>query len=589
MRLLARSVLIGWLVAAAVLIFVSAPRIADLRFPDPDDAMRLAQVQDLLAGQSWWDVGQHRLDGGAFAMHWSRLVDLPLAAVLWLASPLFGKPAAMRIAAVVVPMLTLLAVMALGALLTRRLAGDAAARQSVLLAGLSVPLLYQLQPLRIDHHGWQVVMALAAVAALTGSATARGGAVAGACLAALLTISLEGLPIAAATVAVALLAWVLDGARRPQALALVAVLPTAVLLLHLLTRGPGALAPACDAIAPTWVAGLALACGSAALTILAAPARPVLRLAGLTAAGALGVATIRLGAPMCAAGPFATLDPLVRAFWYRNVSEGLPVWDQIPSWAVATVGLPIAGLAGALLAWREAGNREAQTRWLMTLLISGAAFALSILVMRAGATANALALPGAAFLLDRLLTRTRAIAAPFRRTLATAVALLLASPGLAAAAVLGMMTRPAALQTVSMPRPADCRLSEDLARLNLLSPATLFAPIDITPAILARSHHSAIAGGYHRNDAAMHRVIAGFLAPPGRARAIVAATGARYVVGCAGENETQLYARKAPNGLWARLERGEPVAWLTRVALPDSNVLVWKVIDPSQRPKRPLS
>ena len=32
-----------------------------LRLPDSDDAMRLVQVRDLLAGQGWFDMVQHRL------------------------------------------------------------------------------------------------------------------------------------------------------------------------------------------------------------------------------------------------------------------------------------------------------------------------------------------------------------------------------------------------------------------------------------------------------------------------------------------------------------------------------------------------
>src|SRR5215467_4071610 len=48
-----------------------------------DDAMRLVEVRDLLAGQSWFDLVQHRLappDG--VNMHWSRLIDLPIAVLI---------------------------------------------------------------------------------------------------------------------------------------------------------------------------------------------------------------------------------------------------------------------------------------------------------------------------------------------------------------------------------------------------------------------------------------------------------------------------------------------------------------------------
>src|SRR3546814_6488850 len=66
---------------------------------DTDDAMRMAQVRDLLAGQGWWDLAQYRVNpaGGGVLMHWSRIVDAPLAAGIWLLKPLFGQAMAERI------------------------------------------------------------------------------------------------------------------------------------------------------------------------------------------------------------------------------------------------------------------------------------------------------------------------------------------------------------------------------------------------------------------------------------------------------------------------------------------------------------
>ncbi|TGQ96437.1 GtrA family protein, partial [Mesorhizobium sp. M4B.F.Ca.ET.200.01.1.1] len=49
---------------------------------DYDNMLRLVEVRDLLAGQGWFDLHQYRmgLEGG-FVMHWSRLVDAPIAAI----------------------------------------------------------------------------------------------------------------------------------------------------------------------------------------------------------------------------------------------------------------------------------------------------------------------------------------------------------------------------------------------------------------------------------------------------------------------------------------------------------------------------
>ena len=54
-------VLICWALLALTMIAVNFKLIATMRFGDPDDALRLLQVRDLLAGQSWFDVHQYRI------------------------------------------------------------------------------------------------------------------------------------------------------------------------------------------------------------------------------------------------------------------------------------------------------------------------------------------------------------------------------------------------------------------------------------------------------------------------------------------------------------------------------------------------
>src|SRR3546814_11235386 len=66
-----------WLLLVLFNIFVHRDAIALLQYPDPDDAMRLAQVRDLIAGQGWFDIKQYRVtpvEGGG-RLHWSRFVD----------------------------------------------------------------------------------------------------------------------------------------------------------------------------------------------------------------------------------------------------------------------------------------------------------------------------------------------------------------------------------------------------------------------------------------------------------------------------------------------------------------------------------
>ena len=108
------NLVIPWLLLCLLLIGTSAHRIAGLQMSDPDDYMRLLQVQDWLAGQSWWDVANYRMGSPPGAdMHWSRLVDLPIAAAILLAELFVSHASAVRFAATVIPLLQLLTAMVL--------------------------------------------------------------------------------------------------------------------------------------------------------------------------------------------------------------------------------------------------------------------------------------------------------------------------------------------------------------------------------------------------------------------------------------------------------------------------------------------
>jgi len=564
-----------WALATVMMLLTTLPAIVGWRFPDPDDTLRLLEARDLLNGQSWWDVSQHRLSSGQ--MHWSRLADLPLVAAMALARPLLGAMGTETAALVAVPLFTLLVVMALVGWLTRRLLDAERMAYALLIVPLSVPLVEQLRPMRIDHHGWQIASALLALCALTMPGR-RAAALGGAALGVLLTISLEGLPVAAALIGIVALGWVIEPARRTQPVAASAALFATALALHVATRGPGMWRPAGDAMAPAWLTGLGVgAIGIAAVVGIAARTL-ALRLAGLALAAIAAGAAVLLVDPASLAGPFGRLDPLVRTLWYERVMEGLPIWRQDPVTALMQAGMPLVALYGG---WRalKAAEGERRAAWWIVLGAQAAAFALSLLVARAAATANAFAAPGAAFVLVGLLTRARQVVRTGPRIAATVGALVAVTPGLVLSPLLLVADKAMARQTLrTLPRGRPpCLQSEDARAVGLLPAGRLFVPMDLAPDLIATTRHRAIASGHHRNVAAMHDVIAGFTASPERARAIVARYRPDYLVGCPGLPETQLYDQVAPHGLWARLERGERFSWLEPVPIRNSPVLVWRV------------
>ena len=136
---------------AALLIaggFMQLP--ARLVFKDPDEAMRLVQVRDFLAGQSWRDLVPHRLDPSFDRpMHWSRFIDLSMAVLYWPLSLIMKPEHAERAMAIIWPPLTLVLCAIPLTMIARRFGGMRAALTTVILC-CGVASLWQFLPGRIE-------------------------------------------------------------------------------------------------------------------------------------------------------------------------------------------------------------------------------------------------------------------------------------------------------------------------------------------------------------------------------------------------------------------------------------------------------
>lgn len=573
-------VALAWTVIAVLLLLTNALAIAERRFPDPDDTMRLLQVRDLLAGQGWYDLRQHRVDplGGGVAMHWSRLVDLPLAAVILLLKPFVGQALAEGVALVAVPLLTLGCALLLVGRIAWRLFDVEVAGLACLAMALSVPVITQLRPMRIDHHGWQIVLALVAVNALAARSPRVGGWIAGVAIAAWLAISVEGLPFAAVITAIAAVRWLRSG-DGAWLIGLMQGLAVGSIGLFLALRGFGDIANHCDAVSPVHLAMFAWG----ALVVTAVPPRqPIaLTLAGFALAGGGALAMLAYAAPQCASGAFVELDPVVRRFWYDNVAEGLPVWRQPVAEVLQIVVPPIfAILASARLA---AQSRDWLRLWWIdyTVLLCGA-FVIALLVARAGAVAGALSAVPLGWQINRWLRAAR-----HQRRLARKVA---AMAGVALALLPAMpltfysLVAPAYAVTSSVADSngggvSNCRLERAAKVLAKLPSGDMLAPLDIGPGLLLDTPHTVVATGHHRGGKAMREVIDAFTGNAEAAHATINRRGIEYVALCPDLNEPATYYRMAPQGFAAQLRDGRIPAWLAPVAMPKGvDFKLWRVV-----------
>src|SRR3954468_23522446 len=115
-------VLLFWLATSALLLYTRWAQINAFALGDTDDNMRIMQVRALIAGQGWYDLRQYRLNPPYGAdIHWSRLVDLPIAGIKLALMPLLGGAAAERYAVTIAPLLPMAAAMMAAAVTARRL------------------------------------------------------------------------------------------------------------------------------------------------------------------------------------------------------------------------------------------------------------------------------------------------------------------------------------------------------------------------------------------------------------------------------------------------------------------------------------
>jgi hypothetical protein len=562
-------VLIAWVAFAAYQIASDWNAIRWLSLGDTDDNMRLMQVRALLDGQGWYDLRQYRMNPPAgFDIHWSRLVDLPLAGLILFFDLFTTREWAERLACGVAPLLPLaIALLGLGATVRRLVHPLAWTLATLVFLTAYIPML-MFGPMRIDHHGWQLAMLSLTLAGLSDPRRSRGGVLVGMASALSLTIGLEMLPYCAMAGGILALRWVADRdeATRLQAYAL--TLGGGSAAGFALFASNANWAPRCDALTPVWLSVTVAAGGLlfALARLSPATARTRLILALLVGGGiAIGFASLF---PQCLTRPEQVSDELARE-WLNNVKEAKPIWGHPLRIAFPIAALPVVGLLGAGLAiWRAEADRRAAW-WPVALFSAFAVFMLTWQV-RAGPAAQLLAVPGVTALGWVLLPWARRSRSMLLRVLGPVAVLVLVMAGLFASTAVNwfQVDRPSPNATRVNTATGECMRTSRLLTLNRYPRARIFTFVDLGPRIITVTHHDAIAGPYHRNGDAILDVKHAFGRSPEEARAIIKRHGATLMLLCPYMAESTIYRARNKGGFYDRLARGERFPWLTRLPMP---------------------
>jgi hypothetical protein len=554
-----------------------------------DDAMRLVEVRDLLAGQSWFDMTQYRLDPPAgVVMHWSRLIDLPLALMIKSASMFLSTALAEKIVLIVWPATLLLVFLAGASHLARELAGHTAARMALVFSVLMAPVLQDFHSGAIHHHNVQLALAMWSLAFFARTPLrARDSAVAGSLCALSVAIGQQMVPAVAMLAAVVGLRWVVDGDRcKRVTIAYGLSIASGTIIFAASTIAPADyFAIHCDAISIAQVVALSL--GGFGLAAIAALPRLNSIVSRLVAAGGLAVllaVSIKFGAPQCLGDPYAQLDPRLADLWLSSVAEARDLsamMRDLPHQIPAYFGIPLAAL---VLCTMRCLQEKEQQRWnWIACTASQAAFVLvSIWELRGASGANALGAVLVPAALLKMLPASAGRASYFGISRAALVIMLFLNPIalLALGSGAAHAVSAAAVTTQRVVTGGDagtCQRASDYTPLAMLPPGRVLAFIDSGPFILMESRDTVLAAPYHRNQAGNIAMLDIFLDTPNDAQSRMARHGIDYVVFCPGAPERYNYAARAPNSLVAVLSRSNVPSFLERIQLAGTDLAVYRV------------
>jgi hypothetical protein len=569
-----RDLGLALLVAAAVVLVHAAKGFVPIygENADNDSLMRMVEVLDWLSGQGWYDLHQYRMGPeGGFLMHWSRFVDAPIAALLLLARALTGSMASAETAVeIVYPALLMMAAIFLLLRFVRRLADTEALLPATVIGALALYQLPLFQSAALDHHNVQLLLVLVMIYFLVGvSRRWAAGLGAGTAAALSLVVGMETAPYVALAGVVAAVGFLLRGEAERRFAAAFGAGFALVSAASFLATVPAALwgAPRCDAFTLPQMSVAAL--GGAGLFVAASvPACRATfrnRFLSLLALAAAVAALLVLAFPECLAAPYADLDPKLKIYWLDSVSEAQSIRQVLaaqPDLAATYYCTPfLAAVVLGLRLRREGLSRE----WLIYAAFLVAAVLVSFWQIRGVFFSIPLSVvPLAAWVGE---WRTRIAARPGKGGALKLLAVWLVTFNVVwsvtARSAAGMIAPATAAGAASIKE--SCVSRDDYAILAAMPKETVLAVSNLGAPILRYTPHRVLAGPYHRNVDGDLEALNAFIGTDEEARRIVRRNGVALVASCPGNDETMDLETRAPDGLAARLVRGDVPAWLAPI------------------------
>jgi hypothetical protein len=547
---------------------------------DTDDNMRMMQVRALLHGQGWYDLRDYRMNPPYGAnIHWSRLVDLPIAGLILALRPLLGGAAAERWAVAIAPMLPYLLLLFSVAVTARRLLGPTAYLLAFLGLIFAQSTNSMFAPERIDHHGWQLAFLALSMASITDPDRRRGGILLAVSSALSLAIGLEMIIYLAIAGVAMVFFWVEDVDERERLRAYGLALGVSTAFCFLVFASNDNWGPVCDALSPVWLSDALV--GSALAWALAwvSPADWRRRLPLALVAGVILAGFHALSWPRCL-HRLEGIPPIADRLWLSYVKEARPFYSY--DWRVATLimALPATGVIGwGVLIWWRWSDRSLRRRVIAAALVCLSATLLLFWQTRMGPPSQMLAVVGCASLVWILLPRFWKSQNPLALIVGSALVVVVGCGWAVPVAIGFIPEKKATARDIEIGRANRlCSSLWGLHPIALQPKGVVLTYVDLGPRLITLTHHNAITGPYHRNWRQIVDVMNFWRGSADQAHRIAEKYHADYVLSCPNSSTTTIFTSETPNGFYAQLERGEVPKWLAPVPLPkDSPFRMWRV------------
>ncbi len=521
--------------------------------PGPDDFLRLHQVQNWLSGQGWYDLTAYRMSPIHGAdIHWSRLVDIPIATLI-LVFELFTEPTtAWRLAAIIWPLILFMIAVTAMISICDRIAGREHRLLAVFFFVLSINTMTEFRPGRLDHHNIQIVLLIAILLGVTHGLGKFSNYWVGFLMVLSFVVGLDSFILILAILGFLALSWAFNQAHSQQRLFETGLsIGISSVVLYAISTAPANWFSyhACDAYSLFYTAALALVSLAFMSLVYLSRLNIIKSLASRLLIGLLlsAIMLVLLFSvfPHCLDGPLGMVSAELKSRWLDQITEAKGLVERITLepyyWSAQAVYLSIIFAITIWVVYHRLAEKHvlAILGFIIVVCILGSFYQTRIL--RTGMySIIPLCVIFASMTWSWLVQKfkTRNILAYFIQgvvcimlTSTFWVVIGLSVGSLEAEEITSEHSPDKKIEKTNEPKQ-ECRSDIAMKVLSDLPKSHVLSDLNTSTSILVHTRHSVEAGSYHRNGKSILNVLSFFEMAPAQSRKIADERNVDLVVIC---------------------------------------------------------